>query len=534
MASLFHTSIAARSTAVILAIVGLVGIVFLSIAIALTERQAGADQQARLNELLETVQRTASIACFLSDRQLADEVALGLISNRTVGAVTVYAGGERIAHRGRTPAAGAASAKPPEPLVRNVVSPFDRGDIVGQIALVPDAAEIRNNVLAATRFISLLLAVQMVFTGAAVVAVVIRFITRPISRISARLHELRAETGQKLEIPRGSETDEIGQLVRDVNAMVDYLVSILGEERGLRLLHEIEEKKFRTIFEHADTGIFLLDESGRMISWNPAFAQFFGLPEPSASQGLPSMFADLLGEHRDEGAMLISRCVVERKSTGQDFRLGGAPGLPKRWVSVVLSPVEDNRIQGVVNDVTERKRAEEAAQELAVTDRLTSLGNRLAFERRLERMIDASSRAPVRRFVLLMMDLDWFKQVNDSYGHHAGDEVLVVVARRLENAVRKSDFVGRLGGDEFVVLLDGVHDRESVERIASKIISAVGEPIAITGGMRANVGASVGAAVFDGGTATKDDLIRRADEAMYQAKQSGRNRYRFYEDTVSL
>ena len=112
--------------------------------------------------------------------------------------------------------------------------------------------------------------------------------------------------------------------------------------------------------------------------------------------------------------------------------------------------------------------------------------------------------------------------------------MLVVVARRLENAVRKSDFVGRLGGDEFVVLLDGVHDRESVERIASKIISAVGEPIAITGGMRANVGASAGAAVFDGGTATKDDLIRRADEAMYQAKQSGRNRYRFYEDTVSL
>jgi diguanylate cyclase (GGDEF)-like protein len=534
MPSFLRTSIAARSAAIILALVGLIGAGFFLVAIPLTERQESARQQERLNGLLDTVQRTVSIACFLSDRQLADEVAQGLLANRTVGAVTVSAGGVRLAHRANPAAGGAANALPATPaagiLVRQVMSPFNPAEVVGEISLVPDADEIRSIVRQDTRWIALLLAVQLVVIGLSLVAVVVHLVVRPISRISARLHELRAEHGQKLAVPQGNETDEIGQLVHDVNAMVDKLVAILNQERTLRLQREIDERKFRAIFDNANTGIFLVDASGRLNSWNPAFAHFFALAEVAPPAGPWPAFADLLGAQRLLAADLLARCVEHDRSVGREFKLEAGAGMPTRWINVVLSPVEDGRLQGVANDVTEQKRAEESAQQLAASDPLTGLGNRLGFERRLEQLVDRCYRDPAQRFALLMLDLDWFKQVNDTYGHPAGDEVLVQVARRIEKAVRQSDYVARVGGDEFAVLLDAAPRRDIIERVIGKIIAGIGAPIAVGAGLSAIVGASVGAAVFSGVTQSKADLIRRADEAMYRAKKDGRNRFCFDED----
>jgi len=530
MPSVFRTSIAARSTAVILAIVAVAGLVFLAVAIPLTERQEDVRQQARLNELLDTVQRTVSIACFLSDKQLADEVAQGLLSNRTVSQVVVSAGNAQLAQRSKaaaTPVGGVASSFPPGSLVRKIASPFNPNEIVGEIALVPDTAEIRSNVLDASGFTALLVLGQVIFIGLGVVVVVIRLITRPISRISARLHVLRAETGQKLEVPRGNETDEIGQLVRDVNSMADYLVNILNEERGLRVEREIGEKKFRAIFEHAHTGIFVIDKRGLLISYNPACAQLFGIPAGAASENRLPLLVDLIGEDRTQAPALIGRALAENETVSQDIKLDGKVGNPTRWINVVLTPIEGHRLQGVVNDITEQKRAAEAAQELATTDRLTGLGNRLAFDRKLEQMIDDTCHHSDRRFTLLMLDLDWFKQVNDTYGHKAGDQVLIKVARALGDAVRKTDFVGRFGGDEFVVLLDSTSREEMIEPIIRKVISGINQPFSIGNGKSAKIGASVGAAVFAGEITTKDELIHAADEAMYRAKEGGRNTYRF-------
>lgn len=530
MLHLLRTRIAARSAAVILIIVGVVAIGFLSLAIPLTRQQENARQQMRLNELLDTVQRTLSIACFLSDKQLANEVALGLLSNRTVSAVEIRSGDTKLAYRSKAAADGATAAalstKSPDTLARNVTSPFNPGEVVGEITLFPDAAEIRNNVLQAARYTALLLIVQIAFTGLSVVAVVILFVTRPIAKISARLHDLRAETGQKLEVPRGNEMDEIGWLVRDVNAMADSLFRFLNEERRLRVELGNEERRFHAIFENAGTGIFLLDASGQLVSWNPAFARFFALPEAGPSP----KFVDLIGEFRQGAETLVARCIAAGQSAGADIKLDANAGVPTRWVNVVVTPVEEHRLQGVVNDITDQKRAEEAAQELAATDRLTGLGNRLGFERRLEQMIDECYRDPQRRFAALMVDLDWFKQVNDTYGHQAGDDVLVEVARRLESVVRKTDFVGRVGGDEFVVLLDATSEPEIIGRIARKIIDGIGQPIPIAEGNSATIGASIGAAVFGGGSLAKEELMRRADEAMYRAKRDGRNCHRLYEE----
>ncbi|MEO8135386.1 MAG: diguanylate cyclase [Betaproteobacteria bacterium] len=530
MTNYLRTSIAVRSAVAIVAIVGAVGLCFLVLALLLTTRQEDVKQQAHLHELLDTVERTVSIACFLADRQLADEVALGLLSNKTVSHVMISAGADRLANRGKGFAGSETATFPAGTLVRKVANPFNANETVGEIALVPDAAEIRSTVVRASLITSMLLAGQVIIVGLGVVAVVIRLITRPISTISARLHELRAETGQKLAVPRGNEADEIGQLVRDVNALADYLVSILNEERRLRLDREMGEKKFRAIFEHAHTGIFVIDEFEHLISYNPACARLFGMKIPATAGGSQPVFADMIGKRAEEVAALTGRAISENGSAGQDIKLDGKAGAPTRWVNVVLTPIDDNRLQGVVNDVTERKRAGEAAQALAATDPLTSLGNRLGFELRLEQAMDRCYRDPNYRFTLLLLDLDWFKQINDTYGHPVGDDVLIRVARKMEQAVRKTDFVGRLGGDEFVVLLDATSRRDLIEFIMRKILAGIGEPIPLGGGATATIGASIGAVVFDRDTMSREELIRRADLAMYGAKDGGRNTYRFFEE----
>lgn len=531
---IFRRSIAARSTAVIVVIAGVVGAGFLSLAIPLVKQQESIRQQARLNELLDTVARTVSIACFLADKNLAEEVAEGLLSNRTVSQVLISAAATPLVHRSKDAAVGPAgpmaAGYPSGTLVRQVVSPFNADETVGEIALIPDQAEIRGNVLRASWLTALLLIGQGVALALGVVIVVRLLVTRPISGISARLHALRPEDGEKLDLPPGNRDDEIGRLVRNVNAMVDDMARSLGEERELRLEREIGERKFRAIFDNADTGIFLIDESGRLLSWNRAYAGFFGMPESAAGERPLPMFVDAFGGHRQAALDLIGRAVSEKVPVRQDIKLEGKAGAPSRWVNLVLSLIEDRRLQGVVNDITERKRGEEAAQELAATDHLTGLGNRLGFERKLEQMIDDCYRNPGHRFALLMLDLDWLKQVNDTHGHLAGDRVLTSVARTLEKAVRRSDFVGRLGGDEFVLLLDSASRREIIEPIIGKIIGGIGQPISLGETGTVSIGASVGVALFEGGTMTGTELIRRADEAMYRAKQAGRNTYRFFGD----
>ncbi|MEO8674638.1 MAG: sensor domain-containing diguanylate cyclase [Casimicrobiaceae bacterium] len=531
MTGLFRTSIAARSAVVIVSIVAVVGLGFLALAIPLAQQEKSAEQQNRIQEYLDIVQNTVAIACYVSDKKLADEVARGLISTRTVIEVTIRAGNVELAHRKDTLAADSPdtifSGPRPDVVVRKIASPFNSEEIVGEIVLVPDAAEIRDIVVRQSWFTALLLSGQVALVGLGVVLVVIGFVTRPISTISAKLHELHVEMGQKLGVPRGNETDEIGQLVRDVNVMADRVVKNLNEERELRIQREIGEKKLQAIFEHAHTGLFVIDEAGLLISYNPACARFFGLPEADPSKGPLPMFMDLVGKNRDTAHALIDRAIAENKSTDQDIKFDGKAGKPTRWVNVVLTPIRDQQMQGVVNEITERKRAEVTAQALAVTDSLTGLPNRLGFERNLELLVDDCRDHAGNHFAMLMLDLDRFKEVNDTYGHKAGDDVLIQVARTLEKSVRRTDFVGRLGGDEFVVLLASTSDRAIIETIMRKIISGIGQPIPIEGGNYAKVGVSIGAAVFDCDITSRDDLIARADEAMYRAKEGGRNTFRF-------
>ncbi|MEV6303311.1 GGDEF domain-containing protein [Actinoplanes sp. NPDC051861] len=169
------------------------------------------------------------------------------------------------------------------------------------------------------------------------------------------------------------------------------------------------------------------------------------------------------------------------------------------------------------------REQEERLRTAALRDHLTGLPNRVLLEDRLEQAEARAAREPGYRYAVLLLDLDGFKAVNDSYGHAAGDLLLVEVARRLTGLLRRTDTVARLGGDEFVVLIDGLATPDAYKSVCDAIHQAVGEPVAIEGGP-VRVGVSIGVAISGDGTVDSDHLLREADAAMYRAKSASRGR----------
>ncbi|GAB60626.1 sensor domain-containing phosphodiesterase [Rheinheimera nanhaiensis] len=181
--------------------------------------------------------------------------------------------------------------------------------------------------------------------------------------------------------------------------------------------------------------------------------------------------------------------------------------------------------------VEERKKAEQKLFYEANHDALTGLANRQMFLQQLKQQFALSKRQPQQGLALLFIDLDRFKQINDSLGHHVGDAFLVEVSKRLLSTVREHDMVARLGGDEFVVLLTSLPDAEDAEDIAERIIEKIRQPFYLQG-QQVHSGASIGIAHFDAEHSKPEAMLRDADAAMYQAKSMGRNRFVIFNDTM--
>jgi diguanylate cyclase (GGDEF)-like protein/PAS domain S-box-containing protein len=183
--------------------------------------------------------------------------------------------------------------------------------------------------------------------------------------------------------------------------------------------------------------------------------------------------------------------------------------------------------RGITRDITSKKRIANHIKHLATHDTLTGLPNRVMFSELLAQTIRSATRYKDQRFAVLFIDLDRFKAVNDTYGHHTGDHLLAEVAQRLRNPLRKSDIVARLGGDEFVVLLQKISDRDQAARIASNILHVFTQPITVDQ-REFLIGASIGISLFGEDAHDEETLMTHADTAMYAAKEEGRNNVRLY------
>jgi len=224
----------------------------------------------------------------------------------------------------------------------------------------------------------------------------------------------------------------------------------------------------------------------------------------------------------------LNRVLDTGKPDDVEFSVQNSPDREKAWFNIVLSPDHDatGAVVGVLTsmrDITEIKRAELALAHQAMHDSLTGLANRYLLTDRLNQALVRMGRFP-SSLALFFIDLDYFKVVNDTHGHEVGDRVLVDVARRLEQAVRREDTVARLGGDEFIVLCDRVITNDQVYEIADSLVRTLAKPFADRT-LTFPLSASVGVVVTDDPQAGTTGLLHRADSAMYRAKESGRSRF---------
>jgi len=198
-------------------------------------------------------------------------------------------------------------------------------------------------------------------------------------------------------------------------------------------------------------------------------------------------------------------------------------------MSGALVEVERERcVITAVHDISSRKAREEELNRIAYRDALTGLPNRLLLGDRLRHAI-AQNRRDGKRIAVCYLDLDGFKQFNDTLGHHAGDQVLVQVADRLQAAVREADTVARLGGDEFVLLLCGLASDDECLVALERLLPALSAPYRVLNRQQDGISASIGVTIFPTDGSDPDALMRQADRAMYAAKQAGKGRYRFFD-----
>lgn len=317
-----------------------------------------------------------------------------------------------------------------------------------------------------------------------------------------------------------------------------FFIDLTEQKKSERKLHEANEM-LRSVLETAPVRIFWKDRQLKYLGCNAAFAHDAGKNSPDELVGQDdfSMGWGKQAElYRDDDSKVMdsgkSRLNFEEPQTTPDGRT--------IWLRTSKVPLRNEHedvigILGMYEDITDRKDAESQIHQLAFFDTLTGLPNRRLMNDRLRQALAASSRNK-RHGALCMLDLDDFKDINDTKGHATGDELLREVARRLVAGVSDGDTVARLGGDEFVIILEGLSDKAAAaatqaENIAEKLRSTLHEPFELSGGA-VRISTSIGIVTFLDHEDDVDDLLKFADTAMYQAKAAGRDTIRFYDPAL--
>jgi len=293
-----------------------------------------------------------------------------------------------------------------------------------------------------------------------------------------------------------------------------------------------------TIVQNSPTVLFRLKgEPGLPLMYiSPNVAKFGH--DPAELLDSPVWFKTLIDPEDQPKAGAAFEHMLDKDATAAtiEFRLTRDDG-SRRWIEARCSPVRDknkrlSEVEGIMIDVTERKAAEEKISQLARTDGLTGLANRSTFIERLNQAFVASKRGEPS-FAVLYLDLDRFKDINDTLGHPIGDLLLKAAAERLLRAARETDLVARLGGDEFAVLQTGMADAASAGALAAKIRAILAEPYLIQGN-ELHITASIGVAPISKETPSPEVLLSQADLALYRAKEEGRDQYRFHTDALDV
>lgn len=302
----------------------------------------------------------------------------------------------------------------------------------------------------------------------------------------------------------------------------------------LRLSHK-EIRKYvdelqlsATIFETASENIVVTDANNCFITVNPAFTKttgytledVIGKSPKILKSGMqtPEFYSKMWKDLNRDGQWTGELC--NKRKNGE---------LYIEWLSIKVIYNEDKTVKmymATFSDITEKKQADEIIWKQANYDLLTNLPNRHLFSDCLKREMKIANRTK-KLLAILFIDLDYFKEVNDTYGHEVGDVLLIEVAKRINNTIRATDTVARMGGDEFIAILSAVEDENDINKVAKLIIKKLSMPFDLNG-INITISASIGISIYPKDSLLEKELLIYADKAMYNAKKDGKGRNSFY------
>jgi diguanylate cyclase (GGDEF)-like protein/PAS domain S-box-containing protein len=465
------------------------------------------------------------VGCLIMCRLVSDEMAAAVSEQTEVPLELSLAEGEPVAGFGRTVDG------------RSIAGVASIPDIEGSPALVArteTSRDIGTRGLATVRLFRDAILASCVLLTFALAAALSRLVSRPIAGIRKQI--LRMESGLALSMPDrlAGRRDEVGALARAFSELSARLAEKRRElEEAYESLEEkVEERTFELsllakVVEATSEAVVLTDMDGNIVKVNEAFCRVSGFAEEELLGENPRVMKS--NRHDAAFYQAMWRSLIEKGTWSGEIwdRKKGGEIYPK-WLTI--NRISDQRGQprnyvGVSADITEIKATEEKLHHLAYYDPLTSLPNRSLFRDRLELSVARSARRGLSLGVVFI-DLDRFKYVNDTMGHAAGDKLLIEVGRRFAGTLRGSDTVCRFSGDEFTLILEDIRSAEDAAKVAEHILDGISAPVILDGGS-VFIGASLGIATFPVDDSTAEGLMRKADAAMYSAKESGRNRYRF-------
>lgn len=310
-------------------------------------------------------------------------------------------------------------------------------------------------------------------------------------------------------------------------ALIEHAATLAGIAIERSLAQE-SLKLAAMVYQNTSEAMMITDAENRIIAINPAFTELTGYPADRVLGKDPSILSS--GRHDDAFYQDLWNNlnlhghwqgeVWNRRSNGEEY---------VEWLTINTIYSDDGKVLrrvALFSDITEKKKVDELVWLQANYDTLTQLPNRRLFMDRLAQEIRKAHREK-QQVALLFLDLDRFKEVNDTLGHHMGDELLIIAAQRIRACVRDSDTVARLGGDEFTIIIPELADVSNVGRVAQNIISSLSTYFQLET-EQAYVSASIGITVYPEDADNVEDMLKNADQAMYAAKSAGRSCYRFF------
>lgn len=289
-----------------------------------------------------------------------------------------------------------------------------------------------------------------------------------------------------------------------------------------------------TIFNSVEEGIMIADTKSRIIHVNPAFEFVTGYTYEEAVGQRSSLLNS--GIHDQEFYTKMWATIREHgKWSGEIWNRRKTGDIYPEWLTIVAIHNEQGDIVnycGIFEDISAQKNAENEIERRKYTDTLTGVANRYAYLQRMETLLQSSANREYHHAVLFL-DLDRFKQVNDTLGHSVADEMLISVTQRIQSVLKNKDIVARYGGDEFIITITNIHHMQEAVQVAEKIVHLLSEPLPIDE-QNIYISTSMGISLYPEDGTMLETLVKKADQAMYYAKQNGRNQFAFYFDDLKI